>query len=143
MGKSNKPIFTEDMTKYKDFLSVTNEGLAKAAEEICSQIESRQKIIEIIQKYQDHHTVASKDLAELAKISCPDFHSLDAIIDKLVYEQDTSNASYSSINESYRASINCAGKTCTECWKDYINATAHLLNVSPVDIKNLSPEEDK
>lgn len=129
------------MTKYGAFLAATNEGLARAIEDMKNQVEARKRILKLIEKQQDGQNVSVRDLSMLAKKACPDFHSLDTLIeliDKLGIEPPAAF-----IQESqYHRSIDCSGKTCIECWKQYINNTAHILNVSPIDVKNYNLDGD-
>lgn len=139
--KKENSIFTEDLSKYGAFLHATNEGLEKAIIEMKQQIEARKKIIKIIEKYTETHTASTRDLNSLAKLSCPDFHSLDTLLDLIESFGIEPTSTYLK-ESSYKQSINCAGKSCAECWKNYINTTAHILNTAPVDIKNFTMDKD-
>ncbi len=140
--KKENSIFTEDLTKYGAFLHATNEGLTRAIEDMKQQIDARKRIIKIIEKYESTHTASMRDLSSLAKLSCPDFHSLDTLLELIEGFGIEPTASF--LKEiSYKKSINCADKTCPECWKAYINTTAHILNTAPVDIKNFTMDKDK
>ena len=139
--KKENVIFTEDLGKYSAFLKATNEGLNRAIEDMKQQVEARKRILKIIQKYEETHTASMRDLSTLAKLSCPDFHSLDNLLD--LVEGFGVEPVMTYLKESaYKQSINCAGKGCTECWKNYINMTAHILNIAPVDIKNFTLDKD-
>ena len=141
--KKENSIFTEDLTKYGSFLEATNEGLTRAIEDMQKQIDTRKRILKLIQKHMDTKTVSSRDLSTIAKMSCPDFHSIDTLINLVKGFGIEPTASY--LKESaYEKSIVCSGKSCAECWKNHINMTAHILNTAPVDIKNftLGPDED-
>lgn len=139
--KKENSIFTEDLSKYGAFLHATNNGLEKAIVDMKQQVEARKKIIKIIDKYNTTHTTSIRDLNSLAKLSCPDFHSLDNLIELIEGFGMEPTKTY--IKESaYKESINCAGKSCAECWKNYINTTAHILNTAPIDIKNFTMDKD-
>ena len=141
MKKENSQLFTEDLTKYSAFLSATNEGLVRAIDDMKQQVEARKRILKIVEKQQNGQAVSIRDIAALAKKSCPDFHSLDTLIDLIDKLGIDPPAAF--INESqYRRSLDCSGKTCTECWRSYINNTARILNESPIDIKNYDLDGD-
>ncbi len=139
--KKENSIFTEDLSKYSAFLLATNEGLERAIEDMRQQIDTRKRILKLVEKYEKTHTASIRDISAIAKMSCPDFHSLDTLLDLIEGFGIEPTATY--LKESaYKKSINCAGKSCSECWKDYINMTAHILNTAPVDIKNFTTDKD-
>ena len=140
--KTDAPkIFTEDLTKYEGFIRATNEGLLNAVRDMNQQIEIRNRVIELIRKDIRHEPVSMKDMAELARTSCPDFHSLDTLIDLIEKFNIRETLDYISAS-AYKQSIDCSKVSCAECWRNYINQTAHIINMSPIDVKNYDIHKD-
>ena len=139
--KKEKSIFTEDMSKYAAFMKATNEGLENAIGEMQQQIDARKRVLTIIEQYNQDHSISMKDLAELARISCPDFHSIDTLLELI--ENFNIEPAIAYIKESaYKKSLDCSGISCAQCWRNYINKTAHILNMSPIDVKNYTFNSD-
>lgn len=136
-----KPIFTEDLSKYGRFLEASDVNIQASIDTMQREIDTHRKICRIIQTYQLEKRVEKEDVAELVKDGCPDFVTLNAF-EKLNENQ------FGSLDELFNVPaekivLDCSQTKCETCWKNYLNQMARLLNQSFVDIKLYEPGKEK
>lgn len=137
-----KPIFTEDLSKYGHFLEASDVNIQASISTMQKEIDVHKKINTIIKKYNTGKQFDKQDLTDLVQSSCPDFVTMNA------FEKLNSNL-ISSLDDLFNTPaeeviLDCSRTKCETCWKNYINQMARLLNQSFVDIKlyDLTTEDD-
>lgn len=134
-----KPIFTEDLAKYRHFLEAADINLEASISTIVKEIETHKRLRDLIDIYQKNKELDPEKMSSLIKGSCPDFVSLAAFEN---LDSATSIESIFAEAEASNAIFNCTSVSCETCWKNYINHMARLLNNSMLDIKSYDPEDD-
>lgn len=128
-----KPIFTEDLSKYGRFLEASDVNIQASIETMQKEIETHRKICRIIRKYQLEKRVEKEDVFELVRSGCPDFVTLNAF-------EKLNGSQFNSLDELFDTPaediiLDCSQTKCETCWKNYLNQMGRLLNQSFVDIK--------
>ena len=129
-----KPIFTEDLDKYRRFLEASNVNLEASVETMQNEITAKKKICNLIKTYQETKTLPPDAIESLIQTTCPDFITLSAF-EKLNDNIFTSVETALAETEAGEPVYDCSTITCETCWKNYINHMARLLNQSFIDVK--------
>ena len=138
-----KHIFTEDLTKYRNFLRACDFNMFATAAMLKNELTAHQYIEDLISIYTETGELSLEKMEALVKTSCPDFGMLQGF-------QNLQNATTEDRIEDVlddtgknQVVINCAGIPCETCWKNYINQIAREINQSAIDIKLYTlPEEE-